>query len=289
MKGNKYKMLILTVFCMMLATTMTVTAQVPDWATGTFTARNPQTGGTIILTIERNGNVTANLDGAVSSGNYNDKRLTINGVTSKVKRLDNGIRTTRNDNGERIDYTRGGNSGGGGNGNVPDWAVGTFTARNPQSGGTITLTIDRNGYVTANLDGTVNNGNYNDGRITINGVSSDVRRDGSGLRTTRTDNGERIDYVRSGGNGGGNGGNVPSWAVGRFYASNPQNGEVIGITIESSGSVTVNFNGAVSYGTMNDDRLTINGVTSKVKRLKNGIRTTRTDNGERIDYITQAR
>ena len=88
---------------------------------------------------------------------------------------------------------------------------------------------------------------------------------------------------------GNSGGNVPNWAVGRFYASNPQNGGVIGITIESNGSVTVDFNGTVTYGTINDDRLTINSVTSKVKRHKNGIRATRNDNGERIDYIIQAR
>ncbi|MCA1625657.1 MAG: hypothetical protein LC768_02725 [Acidobacteria bacterium] len=170
---------------------------------------------------------------------------------------------------------------------VSSWAIGTFTARNPQSGGTITLTIESGGKVTANFDGTVNNGTYSKDRITINGITSKVKRISNGIRTTRTDNGERIDYVRD--NNGGGGGNVPSWAIGRFYATNPQTGGVIGIKIEQNGTVSVDFNGTVNYGTINGNLLTVNGITSRVKRTGKGIRTTRLDNGERIDYITQAR
>jgi len=283
MKMKKIKILILAMFC--LAAAMPAAAQqAPDWAVGTFTARNPQSGGTIVLTIERSGNVTVNLDGTLNYGNVNGNRLTLNGVASRIRRINNGIRTTRIDNGERIDYIRGGNSGGGGNGNVPDWAIGTFTARNPQTGGVIVLTIDGNGNVSANLDGAVNNGSFNNNRLTINGITSNVRRQGNGIRTTRIDNGERIDYVRGGNSGGGGSGNVPDWAIGTFTARNPQDGSTIILTIGRNGNVSADVDGALNNGTIYEDRLTINGVTSRVQKNGNGIRTTRIDNGERINY-----
>lgn len=289
MKNKNLKVLALVAFCFAIFTAMPVAAQkVQSWAIGTFTARNPQTGGTITLTIDRNGSVTANLDGAINYGSYDDERMTINGITSRVRKTNDGIRTTRNDNGERIDYVRGnGNIGGGGNGDVPNWAVGTFSAPNPQSGGTIILKIQNDGSVIANIDGNVNVGSYNNERIVINGISSEVRKTRNGLSTTRRDNGERIDYTRGNSNGGGNGsvgGNVPSWAVGTFYAYNPQNGGTITMTIQTNGNVAVDFGGNVTYGTVYDDQLTINGITSKLKKISNGIRTTRNDNGERIDY-----
>ncbi len=107
MKIKKLKILILTAFCLAMLTAMPAAAQqAPDWAVGTFTARNPQTGGTIVLTIERRGNVTVNLDGTLNYGNVNGNRLTLNGVTSRIRQIDNGIRTTRLDNGERINYNR---------------------------------------------------------------------------------------------------------------------------------------------------------------------------------------
>jgi hypothetical protein len=288
MKIKKIKIMVLTVFCLAMAAAMPAAAQqVPDWAVGTFTARNPQSGGTIVLTIDRNGSVTANLDGSLNYGNINGNRLTLNGIASRVRRQGNGIRTTRIDNGERIDYVRGGNAGGGGNGNVPDWAVGTFTARNPQTGGVIVLTIDGNGNATANLDGTINNGSYDNGRLTINGIISNVRSQGNGIRTTRIDNGERIDYVRGGNSGGGNIGNVPDWAIGTFRARSPQDGTTIILTIDRNGNVSANVNGTLNNGTIYQDRLTINGVTSRVQRNGDGIRTTRLDNGERINYNRQ--
>jgi len=85
-------------------------------------------------------------------------------------------------------------------------------------------------------------------------------------------------------NGGGNG-NAPSWAVGTFYGRNPQTGGAIALNINSRGSVTITFdNGSSEYATINGDRLTHNGIVSRVTRINNGIRTTRVDNGERIDY-----
>jgi hypothetical protein len=265
--------------------------KVPSWAVGTFYGRNPQNNGTIMLTINSAGNVTADFQGAASYGNFNNNRININGAESRVTRINNGIRTTRTDNGESIDYfINGNNNGGGVGGNVPSWAIGTFYGRNPQNSGEIALSISRDGSVTVNSDGSATYGTANNDRLTINGVSSRITRLNNGIRTTRIDNGERIDYYLNGNNNGGgnnNNGNAPSWAVGTFNARNPQNGGTITLTINSDGDVTVEMDGSVNYGTLDGDNLTINGITSKVKKTGNGIRTTRNDNGERIDYRRQ--
>lgn len=302
-KGNLHKF-ILALFCLITIAPFAASANggqnhfsaafkanVPNWAVGTFTARNPQNGGTITLTILSNGNVTVNMDGNLSYGTFNNKTLTLNGITSKVKRTGNGIRTTRNDNGERIDYVRGFDGGGGnsgGNGNVPSWAIGKFYARSPQDGTPISLTIDGNGATSVDINGSMSYGTLSNDRLTINGITSRVQKINDGIRTTRIDSGERIDYTRDGGggNGGGNG-SVPNWAVGTFYGRSPQDGTPIALTIDRSGSVTVNINGSITNGTISNDRLTLNGITSRVERSRNGIRTIRLDNGERIDYTNQ--
>ncbi len=265
---------------------------VPSWAIGTFSTRNPETGGSIILTVNSNGSVIVNFDGRTSSATMNGTRLTNDGVVARVSRINNGIRTTRTDNGERIDYFRSGNGGdnGNGGGNVPNWAVGTFYGRNPNNGRNIILTIYNNGSVNINADGATSSATLNGETMSNNGITSRISKLNNGIRTTRNDNGERIDYYlnNSGGNNGGNNGNVgdvPSWAVGTFSTRNPENNNsIITLTINRDGSVVINFDGSISYATMYKDRLTNNGITSKVTKINNGIRTTRTDNGQRIDY-----
>lgn len=97
-----------------------------------------------------------------------------------------------------LDGTGFGGGGGGNVGNVPNWAVGTFYTRNPQTGGNITLTINSNGNVTINSDGSVSYATMNGDRLNNNGIEARVTRTNNGIRTTRTDNGERIDYQRQG-------------------------------------------------------------------------------------------
>jgi hypothetical protein len=182
----------------------------------------------------------------------------------------------------------GGGGGGGGRGNAPSWAVGTFYGRNPQTGGTITLNINSRGAVTITFEnGMTEYATMNNDRLNNNGIISRVTRITNGIRTTRVDNGERIDYFISGNNtgDGGGGGDVPSWAIGRFYGRNPQTGGTITLDISRDGSVVITFeNGATNYATMDGDRLNNGGIVSRVTRINNGIRTTRVDNGERIDY-----
>jgi len=170
----------------------------PSWAVGTFYGRNPLDGGTITLTINRNGGVTANFGGSVSYGSINGSNLNMGGDRARVTRITNGIRTRRTDNGEVIDYyrTTGGGSGTIG-GNVPNWAVGTFYGRNPQSGGRITMTIRNNGEVYVSFqEGGGAYGTVYGTTLTVNGATANIRRTQNGIITTRTDNGERITYTR---------------------------------------------------------------------------------------------
>lgn len=278
------------------------TSTPPNWAQGTFYGRNPQDGGQIVLTISSDGRVTANIGGLTNYGTYYRGAININGETSRISQAGNGIRTTNNGNGEAIDYSRTSWNGGGGNDGVwsgggrasspPTWARGTFYARSPQDGSQIELTIENNGRVTANIGGSPTYGSYYRGNININGAVANVTQTRNGIRTTRTDNGEVINYRRNpgggygGGAGGGTGygGNVPNWAIGSFTARNPQTGGNIVMTIDNRGRVTVNMEGILSYGTVNGTLLNIDGATASISQRGNGLRTTRTDNGERIDY-----
>ena len=174
----------------------------PSWAVGTFYGTGPD-GSQIALTIDGQGYVNATVGGNSNRGTYYNGTININGANSRVSKWGNGIRTTRSDNREVINYTRNNTGGNWGNngigvGNRPtSWAIGTFNARNPQSGGTIFLTITSDGQVTVNMDGNMSYGTMSGSTLTINGISSTVTRDGNGIRTTRNDNGERIDYRRN--------------------------------------------------------------------------------------------
>jgi hypothetical protein len=79
----------------------------PSWAQGTFYGRNPQTGGTITLIVQSNGNVTISFDGGVPVyASMNGTQLTNGPYVSNVTRIRNGIRTTDVSNGSYIDYYR---------------------------------------------------------------------------------------------------------------------------------------------------------------------------------------
>jgi hypothetical protein len=178
----------------------------------------------------------------------------------------------------------GGNSGGGNQaGNPPSWAVGRFYGRDPY-GMAITLTVDRNGRVIAEVNGSPSYGTMNGSNLEMGGDRARVTRLNNGIRT-RGRNGVTIDYFRTfQGPGPGGVGNAPTWARGTFYGRNP-NGGTITLTIGNNGSVTADFgDGNRNYGTLNGEILTINGESSRVTRRGNGIRTTNTANGMYIDY-----
>ncbi len=307
MKNKKFYVGILTVFClamMVVAIPIATHAQgrrssPPSWAQGTFYGTAPD-GSQITLTLDSNGEVTALINGNSNYGTYYRNSIQLNGAYSRVTRNGNGIRTTRNDNGEVINYTRNGwnnnnngNDGGwNGNGNMsspPSWAVGSFYSSNESY---VRMTIASNGQVTFHNFGLTNYGTYNRGSINLNGETSTLTRNGNGIRIYNRNSGQTTDYLRvnsGGGNGGGgwNGsGNMsspPSWAQGTFYGT-AQDGSQITLSLESNGQVTALINGNSNYGTYYRNSIQLNGASSRITRYGNGIRTTRNDNGEVINY-----
>lgn len=295
----------------LLAGTISVAAQNPSsWAVGTFVGRNPNTGNRIRLTIESNGNVSARVERNTNYGRVKKDRMTINGETARLYKTNNGIRTVSQSSGETIEYVRGNggwntgnndwddnwNWGGGGNngqqGRVPDWAQGTWYGVDPRSNRVIQLTIDRSGNANINVDGGQSYGKVYQQTLTVNGESSSISRSRNGISTRNNRNGETITYSKTMPSGGwwGNGNNnqqgrVPDWAVGTFWATNPQNGQMIEMTIGSDGRVSVNFGGgSYTYGSVYRETLTINGESATLSRTRNGIATTKNSNGERIEY-----
>jgi len=207
-------------------------------------------------------------------------------------------------------YNNGGgwNDGGGynnGRGNVPSWAQGTFYARNPQTGGVITMSIEQSGQVQLIFDdGQPTFASMNGTRLINGQYVNNVTRISNGIRTTNIANGDFIDYYRTRPNGGwnpggvipggigsgmGNGagrGDVPSWAQGTFYARNPQTGGIITMSIQRSGNVSINFGdgNSTTYASMNGTQLINGPYVNNVTRINNGIRTTNVSNGDFIDY-----
>lgn len=216
--------------------------------------------------------------------NYGGRCIVVSGQESNLQ--NNGW-------GDRISSVRR-TSGGGGGGSgqrPPSWAQGTFYARNPQTGGTIQMTVQNNGQVMFIQDGGTTTYGSMSGTILTNGpYRARVSRRSNGIRTTSTTNSrDRIDYSRTNpgpGWGGGGGGNVPSWAVGTFYARNPQTGGTIQMTIQSGGQVILVQDGSTTtYASLNGTLLTNGPYQSRISRINNGIRTTSTTNSrDRIDY-----
>jgi hypothetical protein len=130
----------------------------------------------------------------------NGSNIFMEGVTARASRISNGIRT-QGSNGETVNYYRtnpgGGPGEGGGIGNAPSWAIGTYNARDPQTGSTITLTINRNGSVQSSAGGATSYGTMNGGSIYMEGVTVTVSRTRSGIRTRRVDTGQVVDYRRN--------------------------------------------------------------------------------------------
>ena len=160
----------------------------PDWAQGDFYSNYPA----ISLTINRNGNVMVVRDGMSYQGTYTGDGFYMNDHNHRVTRSGNGIRTYNTTTGETVNYTRGTGGGGpiGDGVRPPNWAEGTFRSNYPR----ITLTIGRNGRVTAVRDGETFYGTYRSGGFMMNGHMHTVTRRGNGIRTYNQTTGETVDY-----------------------------------------------------------------------------------------------
>ena len=190
----------------------------------------------------------------------------------------------------------GGWQGGGQTSNPPSWATGTFYGRDPSTGQRIMLTISGNGQVTSSSEGNVSYGTYYNGTVRMEGVLARISRAGDGIRSVRNDTGVAVNYTRGNGgwNGGGNGGwngngigntsRPPSWAQGTFYTRDPATGRRITLNITNNGRVTSSSAGSTSYGSYYNDTINMEGVTVRVERSGNGIRTTQTDTGMVVTY-----
>lgn len=179
--------------------------------------------------------------------------------------------------------------GGGWNGGAtttpPSWAQGTFYSTRGQN---ITLTINRNGRVTAVNQGQTFYGRYNRGSIYLNNDTSTVTRRGNGIRTYNRDTNQTTDYARDfqgGGVGDGPSSTPPSWAQGTFYATS--GGQNISLTINRNGRVTVVNSGQTFYGSYYNGSITVNNDTSTVTRRNNGIRTYNRNTGQTTNYRKQ--
>ncbi len=196
---------------------------VPQWATGTFYGRDPQTGSQVTMLIARNGAVTISVDGAAPVyASLNGTTLRNGPYVSRLTRRNNGIRTTDVNNRNYIDYSRTASYGGGGypdnggypnngypnngdgypnngggQGNVPNWAVGTFYGRDPSTGSNVAMTIARNGSVSISVDGAqLVYASLNNNTLTNGPYVSRVTRINNGIRTTDVNGGQYIDYYR---------------------------------------------------------------------------------------------
>lgn len=172
------------------------TSTPPSWAQGTFYSTN---GTNITLTIARNGRVTVINGGQTFYGTYYRNNITVNSDISTVSRNGNNIRTYNRSTGQTTDYSRngwgGGTGPGWGGGNTstpPSWAQGTFYS----PGRAITVTINRNGQVTAITGGQTFYGTYYNGLITLNNDVSTVSRNGNGISTYNQNTGQNTNYRR---------------------------------------------------------------------------------------------
>jgi hypothetical protein len=178
--------------------------------------------------------------------------------------------------------------GGGQTSRPPNWATGTFYSTN--SPDQITLTIDNSGRVTVLNNGQTFYGTFFRNRINVNGDTSDLSRDGNGIRTLNRTTGETTRYSRNGwgGNpgypGGGNVSRPPSWAQGTFYSIN---GPAITMSIGTDGRVAVITNGQTYYGTFYNNTITLNNDTSTVSQTRRGISTYNQSTGQTTQYRRQ--
>lgn len=169
----------------------------PSWARGTFYSTN---GSNISLTIDSSGRATVVNAGQTYYGTYYRGNLVLNGDSSSVTQSGNGIQTYNRNTGQTTIYSRNGggnwNGGGAGAGNMsspPNWAQGTFYSTN---GTNISLSLNSNGQVTANVNGQTYYGTYYNGAITLNGDVSTVTRNGNGIRTYNSTTGQTTTYRR---------------------------------------------------------------------------------------------
>lgn len=177
------------------------TSTPPSWAQGTFYGTAPN-GSQITLTIDSSGRATAVIGGSPTYGSYYRGILTFNGNQARLNKTNAGLETVSTSNRETIQYSRnswGGGGGGNTGGRPPSWAIGTFRSTNSPTGGSIIMTINRDGNVYVSMDGGAagSSGTLDGSLLTIGVNTARVYRQGNGFRTVSTTDGQTIYYVKN--------------------------------------------------------------------------------------------
>ena len=177
------------------------TSTPPSWLQGTFYGTAPN-GSQITMTFSNNGQVTSNVGGSMNYGTYYRGVVTFGGNSARVNRTNVGIETVSTSNRETIQFSRttwGGGGGGNVGGRPVSWAIGTFRATNPPTGGSIIMTINRDGSVNVSMDGGMSSsyGTLDGTLLTIGVNQGRLYRQGNGFRTVSTTDGQTINYVRN--------------------------------------------------------------------------------------------
>jgi Beta/Gamma crystallin. len=214
--------------------------------------------------------------------NYGGRCIVVSGQESNLQ--NNGW-------GDRISSMRRNSGGGGGNdgGNAdrpPTWAQGTWYWI---QGYGRSMTINSNGRITLNNEGRISYGTYNRDRgtdtIFLDGIRSTISRSGNNIRTYNSVTGEYSEYSRTayngGGGGGGNTSRPPDWARGTWYWVE---GPARRMVIANDGRITLYNQGRTSYGTYYNGTITIDGLTSDLRRNGRMIQTYNRATGETSDY-----
>ena len=185
----------------------------------------------------------------------------------------------------------GGMGGGGGRDDrrVPRWLVGSFDGRSPSNRRRVTLTVGRDGVVSAVYDnGARETGIYDNGRIRLSTSSEwDVSRVNEGFRAA---SGRRSEvFNRTSANDdydddADDGGRVPRWARGTFRGTTDSGESELtiradGTAIARSISKNTSFQGSYTNG-----RLRFDWGTYEVERTRDGIRTVDVNNRNSTEY-----
>lgn len=177
----------------------------------------------------------------------------------------------------------GGGNWGGQTSTPPNWAQGTFYSTYPA----VTLTINRNGQITAVTGGQTYYGRFYRNQIYLNNDVSTISRYGNGVRTYNRNTGQTTDYTRNYGGGIGGGNNdgpmssPPNWARGTFYSSGyPQ----VSLNIANNGRVTASTGGQTYYGRYYNGQIYLNNDVSTISRNGNGISTYNRNTGQTTVY-----
>ncbi len=177
----------------------------------------------------------------------------------------------------------GGIGGGRDDRRVPRWLVGSFDGRSPSNRRRVSLTVGRDGDVSAVYDnGARETGSYDNGRIRL-GTSGDwdVSRIEQGFRAAsgrRSEVFSRTSAVDNDDDDVDDGGRVPRWMRGTFRGTTSSGESELTIRADGTAIARSLTKNQSFQGTYNNGRLRFDWGTFDVERVSDGIRTVEVNN-----------